>query len=61
VNSNIDDHAWRKSSRSNANQGCVEVAPLDKATGVRDTKDRSRGHLEVTPTSWSTLIETLSG
>lgn len=49
---------WRKSSYSNGAEvgECVEVAPLTAHTGVRDTKDRSRGHLEVTPASWTALL-----
>ncbi|MGC0420805.1 DUF397 domain-containing protein [Embleya sp. AB8] len=61
MNSNINNRAWRKSRVSNGNQACVEVAPLDDTTGVRDTEARRRGHIEITPTSWSTLLETLKG
>ncbi|MGC0422636.1 hypothetical protein ABIA38_008181 [Embleya sp. AB8] len=37
----------------------MEVAPLATATGVRDTKDRDRGHLEVGPSAWCELLSTL--
>lgn len=30
---------WRKSVRSAANEACVEVANLDEAVGVRDSKN----------------------
>jgi len=44
---------WRTSGFS-ANQGqCVEVAPVPGSVGVRDTKDRDRGHLTVTRTAWT--------
>lgn len=48
---------WRKSSYS-ANQGsCVEVAPVPGMVGVRDTKDRARGHFAVTRTAWQAFTE----
>lgn len=55
---NIDNAAWRKSSYSAGTETgeCVEVAPLDARAGVRDTKDRSRGHLEIPSDSWTVLL-----
>ncbi|UGQ15222.1 DUF397 domain-containing protein [Yinghuangia sp. ASG 101] len=51
---------WRKSSHSgSAANECVEAALLAPATGVRDTKDRTRGHIEVPGNSWTTLLEEL--
>jgi len=54
----LDHVAWRKSSYSNGAEvgECVEVAPLDDRTGVRDTKDRARGHLEIAPGSWAAFL-----
>lgn len=53
---------WRTSSYS-GNQGqCVEVAPLPETIGVRDTKDRTRGHFTVTRTTWAAFTRaTASG
>ncbi|MGW1991247.1 DUF397 domain-containing protein [Embleya sp. NPDC001921] len=51
--------AWRTSTWSQHNQECVEIAPLPTATGIRDTKDRTRGHLQVSPAAWTELIRRL--
>ncbi|MBC3844303.1 DUF397 domain-containing protein [Streptacidiphilus sp. 4-A2] len=34
---------WRKSSFSGANNECVEVAPVDRWIGVRDSKANGQG------------------
>lgn len=36
---------WRKSSRSNQEGACVEVADLHTTVGVRDSKDPAGPHL----------------
>jgi hypothetical protein len=46
--------AWRKSSYSSGGEGnCVEVALATETVGIRDTKDRSAGHIAVTPDAWA--------
>ncbi|WP_424643408.1 DUF397 domain-containing protein [Embleya sp. AB8] len=55
----IDSAPWRTASYSSDNNACVEAAPLATKTGVRDTKDRTRGHLEITPTAWTELVRAL--
>ncbi|WP_406288736.1 DUF397 domain-containing protein [Embleya sp. NBC_00896] len=47
---------WRKSSYSAVENQCVETAPIASSVGVRDSKDPARGHLELHPAAWSTLI-----
>ncbi|MFE3206050.1 DUF397 domain-containing protein [Embleya sp. NPDC059237] len=47
---------WRTASYSVDNNNCVEVAPLPSSTGIRDTKDRALGHLEVRPGAWRELL-----
>lgn len=57
---NVNDYLWRKSSYSGggANE-CVEVAPIPAMTGVRDTKDRARGHIEIPSSSWAVMVGVL--
>ncbi|MFI6586687.1 DUF397 domain-containing protein [Embleya sp. NPDC050493] len=57
--STIDAYAWRKASRSTSNNACVEVAPLTEVTGIRDTKDRAQGHLEISSAAWRELLRAL--
>jgi hypothetical protein len=48
---------WFKSSHSGSNGGdCVEVAFTGPAVGVRDTKDRTAGHLTVSGPAWDGLL-----
>jgi hypothetical protein len=55
------DAAWRKSSYSGAQGGqCVEVAPLVTSVGVRDTKDRARGHLTVSHAAWDAFVRNVA-
>ena len=45
----VDKAEWRKSSKSNREGQCVEVATnLDAVAGIRDSKAPNEGHLEIT-------------
>ena len=55
----FDNAVWRKSSRSNTNGNCVEVAPLDAVVGVRDSKNPSGGILAVEALAWQSFITTV--
>ncbi|TDD87368.1 DUF397 domain-containing protein [Actinomadura darangshiensis] len=47
---------WRKSSRSNSEQACVEVAQARSAIGVRDSKNLNGGHLLLDRTVFTRLL-----
>lgn len=50
---------WFKSSFSNANNACVEVAVLPDAVAVRDSKDRGGPSLVFTPDQWSAFASAI--
>jgi hypothetical protein len=50
---------WRKSTHSGGAGGtgeCVELAALEAVVGIRDSKIPEEGHLEVTPSTFVTLV-----
>lgn len=51
--------AWRTSSYSTDNGGCVEVAWQAPATLVRDSKDPATGTLDPNRPAWHTLLDSL--
>ncbi len=53
---------WCKSSRSNAQANCVEVAFLDRgAVAVRDSKDPTGGALVFNPGEWTAFTGGIQG
>ncbi|MFE1166957.1 DUF397 domain-containing protein [Nocardiopsis sp. NPDC058789] len=47
--------AWHKSSFSTANGSCVEVAE-GRTVLVRDTENRSLGHLDTPSAEWTAFL-----
>ncbi|GAA3748403.1 DUF397 domain-containing protein [Salinactinospora qingdaonensis] len=56
MSSELAGLTWHKSSYSNANGECVEVAELPSAMLVRDTQNRARGHLAFSAAEWAALL-----
>lgn len=53
-----DPGCWFKSSRSKETADCVEVR-FAPTVGVRDTKDRDGGHLDLDPSAWGAFLAQL--
>ncbi|WJK33936.1 DUF397 domain-containing protein [Solwaraspora sp. WMMA2065] len=57
----LDLAIWRKSTRSNAQGMCVEVATNVPATVlVRDSKDPAGPALAFSPAGWTSFLSTLT-
>ena len=54
----VVEGTWKKSSYSNQKGGeCVEVAATsDHGAAVRDTRNRSAGHVELSADAWAVFL-----
>nr|WP_116244469.1 DUF397 domain-containing protein [Nocardiopsis sp. FIRDI 009] len=50
---------WHKSSYSGARGDCVEVCEAPDAVRMRDTRNRSLGHLAFPGDQWAALVRSL--
>ena len=55
------DRNWRTSSYSGQDNQCVEVALDAPTVGVRDSKARTDGELDLPAPAWAALIDQISG
>jgi len=53
------DPQWRKSTKSQSNGQCVEVADLAQSVAVRDSKDKTGPTLAFNPESWKAFVSGL--
>jgi hypothetical protein len=53
---NFGSAVWLKSSFSDHNGSCVEVALLGTAVGIRDSKDGGSPHLTIGSAGWATFL-----
>jgi hypothetical protein len=51
----LTDRSWSKSTYSSEDSACVEVVRAERV-GVRDTKNRAAGALEVPAVTWGAFL-----
>lgn len=52
---------WRTSTYTqNGSGNCVEVGLAPGVVGIRDTKNRTRGHFMVSRTAWAAFVRSVT-
>lgn len=59
MSADLTSARWVKSSHSQAGGECVEVAHLDDAVGVRDSKDVTGPVLVFEPSTWTAFTRAI--
>lgn len=54
------DLHWFKSSYSDGEGECLEIAPTPTAIHIRDSKNPTAQALQITPTTWTEFLNSLS-
>ena len=54
------DLSWRKSSYSDGEGECLEIALTPTTIHIRDSKTPENPHLTVAPTTWTTFLTHVS-
>jgi hypothetical protein len=49
-------NTWRISTRSGSQANCVEIGKAQGAVGVRDSKNRRGGTIELSDVGWTTFL-----
>ena len=52
----LSDARWRKSSRSGAQNDCVELVVATVGAAVRDSKNPEAGHIAFGATTWNAFL-----
>ncbi|MGW0879604.1 DUF397 domain-containing protein [Streptomyces sp. NPDC002671] len=47
---------WQKSTYSGDSSNCVEIAPTPTTIHIRDSKNITRPHITVTPSTWTDFL-----
>lgn len=55
----MSEWLWRKSTRSNQYDNCVEVALEPEVTAVRDSKNPAAGYFAVPAVTWESFLHGL--